>query len=127
MKGRFFCLILTLHIVSLLAKRPFLSSHGISHSAQEKVPQSSPSYTIESKKLKGIMGKEGMMKKREEENDREVSKIGSSPPSCEHKCYDCYPCEAIQVPSTSNHFGIMYANYEPESWKCKCGPSLYSP
>ncbi|KAI5422562.1 hypothetical protein KIW84_045844 [Lathyrus oleraceus] len=125
MKGRFFCLILTLHIVSVLAKRPFLSSHGISHSAQEKAPQSSPPYTIESKK--GIMGREGKTKKREEENDRGVSKIGSSPPSCEHKCYDCYPCEAIQVPSTSNHLGIMYANYEPESWKCKCGPSLYSP
>lgn len=73
------------------------------------------------------MGREGMRKKREEENDRGVSKIGSSPPSCDHKCYDCYPCEAIQVPSTSNHLGIMYANYEPESWKCKCGPSLYSP
>lgn len=59
-----------------------------------------------------------------------VSKIGSSPPSCEHKCYGCVPCEAIQVPSTStrrSHLGIQYANYEPESWKCKCGPSFYSP
>ncbi|KAL5062731.1 hypothetical protein RYX36_024468 [Vicia faba] len=128
MKRRFFfCFILTLHIVSLFAKRPFLSSHGISHSPQEKGPLSSPPYTIESKKLKGIMGREGMRKKRVEENDRGVSKIGSSPPNCEHKCYDCYPCEAIQVPSTSNHLGIMYANYEPESWKCKCGPSFYSP
>ncbi|KAL2337940.1 hypothetical protein Fmac_012386 [Flemingia macrophylla] len=59
-----------------------------------------------------------------------VSKVGSTPPSCEHKCYGCVPCEAIQVPSTSirhNHLGIQYANYEPESWKCKCGPSFYSP
>nr|KYP58393.1 hypothetical protein KK1_013799 [Cajanus cajan] len=61
---------------------------------------------------------------------RGVSKIGSSPPSCEHKCYGCTPCEAIQVPSTSRrrtHLRVQYANYEPESWKCKCGPSLYSP
>lgn len=57
-------------------------------------------------------------------------KIGSSPPSCEHKCYGCKPCEAIQVPSKSrrrSHLGLEYANYEPESWKCKCGPSFYSP
>lgn len=73
------------------------------------------------------MGIEGMSERREEANDRGVSKIGSSPPSCEHKCYGCFPCEAIQVPSTSSHLGIMYANYEPESWKCKCGPSFYSP
>ncbi|XVF74383.1 hypothetical protein PTKIN_Ptkin13bG0106100 [Pterospermum kingtungense] len=56
--------------------------------------------------------------------------IGSSPPSCEHKCYGCIPCEAIQVPSTKSkrsHVGLQYANYEPESWKCKCGPSFYSP
>jgi hypothetical protein len=77
--------------------------------------------------LKGIMGTESMSKKREVENDREVSKIGSSPPSCEHKCYGCFPCEATQVPSRTSHLGIMYANYEPESWKCKCGPSFYSP
>ncbi|KAJ4717864.1 Epidermal patterning factor-like protein [Melia azedarach] len=55
------------------------------------------------------------------------SKIGSTPPSCEHKCYGCIPCEAIQVPTTSSHLGIQYANYEPEGWKCKCGPSLYTP
>ncbi|GLT55959.1 hypothetical protein SLA2020_290370 [Shorea laevis] len=57
---------------------------------------------------------------------RGVSRIGSSPPSCEHKCYGCTPCEAIQVPTTS-HVGLQYANYEPEGWKCKCGPSFYSP
>ncbi|KAK2353134.1 EPIDERMAL PATTERNING FACTOR protein [Trifolium repens] len=124
MKGRFFCFMLTLQILSLVcaARRPFLSNH-----AQENAPKSSPPYTIESKKLKGIMGIEGMSKRREEENDRGVSKIGSSPPSCEKKCYGCFPCEATQVPSTTNHLGIMYANYEPESWKCKCGPSFYSP
>ncbi|KAK6153585.1 hypothetical protein DH2020_013224 [Rehmannia glutinosa] len=28
--------------------------------------------------------------------NKEINKIGSSPPSCEHKCYGCRPCEAIQ-------------------------------
>lgn len=60
------------------------------------------------------------------------AKIGSSPPSCEHKCFGCTPCEAIQVPTIANakrhaHFGVDYTNYEPEGWKCKCGPSFYSP
>ncbi|KAF7814097.1 EPIDERMAL PATTERNING FACTOR-like protein 3 [Senna tora] len=60
---------------------------------------------------------------------RGVTKIGSSPPICEHKCNGCSPCEAIQVPSTSRHSHLrtQYTNYEPESWKCKCGPSFYSP
>ncbi|KAK7349260.1 hypothetical protein VNO77_06487 [Canavalia gladiata] len=95
------------------ARRPFLP-------AQEEALQSSPAYTIESNK--GFMG----IKDKSES----MSKIGSSPPSCEHKCYGCVPCEAIQVPSTNSrrsHLGIQYANYEPESWKCKCGPSFYSP
>jgi len=35
--------------------------------------------------LKGAMGIEVMSKTMEEENDRGVSKIGSNPPSCEHK------------------------------------------
>ncbi|XP_031275873.1 polygalacturonase-like isoform X3 [Pistacia vera] len=64
-------------------------------------------------------------------NEEAYSKIGSTPPSCVHKCYGCIPCEAIQVPTTSkhkkSHYGIQYANYEPEGWKCKCGPSFYSP
>ncbi|XP_057455189.1 EPIDERMAL PATTERNING FACTOR-like protein 5 [Lotus japonicus] len=125
MKGsRIFCFLLTLHIVSWVsaARRPFLPTDGISHPAQEEALESSKPYTIESKK--GLMG---MSEKREEAYDRGMSKIGSSPPSCEHKCYGCVPCEAIQVPSTSSHLGIQYANYELESWKCKCGPSFYSP
>ncbi|XP_011072539.1 EPIDERMAL PATTERNING FACTOR-like protein 3 [Sesamum indicum] len=52
---------------------------------------------------------------------------GSRPPSCEHKCYGCMPCEAIQVPTTSSSVGVQYTNYEPEGWKCKCGPTLYTP
>uniref|UniRef100_A0A7N0ZWX7 Epidermal patterning factor-like protein n=1 Tax=Kalanchoe fedtschenkoi TaxID=63787 RepID=A0A7N0ZWX7_KALFE len=56
-----------------------------------------------------------------------VRKIGSSPPSCDGKCYGCSPCRAIQVPTITSRVGLQYANYEPEGWKCKCGPSFYSP
>ncbi|KAK9726937.1 hypothetical protein RND81_05G247100 [Saponaria officinalis] len=52
---------------------------------------------------------------------------GSRPPNCEHKCDGCNPCIAIQVPTITSHFGIQFANYEPESWKCKCGPTVFSP
>ncbi|XP_030525486.1 EPIDERMAL PATTERNING FACTOR-like protein 3 isoform X1 [Rhodamnia argentea] len=69
---------------------------------------------------------------QEEEDGKQmgVSKIGSSPPRCEHKCYGCTPCEATQVPATHDghaHVRVQYTNYEPEGWKCKCGPALYTP
>ncbi|CAH9122741.1 unnamed protein product [Cuscuta epithymum] len=61
-------------------------------------------------------------------------RIGSFAPRCDHKCYGCMPCEAIQVPATNGGGGggaaagvQQYTNYEPEGWKCKCGPALYSP
>ncbi|XP_042023334.1 EPIDERMAL PATTERNING FACTOR-like protein 6 [Salvia splendens] len=57
---------------------------------------------------------------------KQLKKLESKPPSCEHKCYGCKPCEAIQVPTTT-HFRVLYTNYEPEGWKCKCGPTFYSP
>ncbi|KAK1362816.1 Epidermal patterning factor-like protein [Heracleum sosnowskyi] len=53
--------------------------------------------------------------------------IGSIPPSCEHKCYGCTPCEATQVPTTKSNVEIQSANYQPEGWKCQCGPSFYGP
>ncbi|KAG4969360.1 hypothetical protein JHK82_035044 [Glycine max] len=36
----------------------------------------------------------------EEAYSYKLSKIWSTPPSCEHKCYGCTPSEAIQVQST---------------------------
>ncbi|PHT29381.1 EPIDERMAL PATTERNING FACTOR-like protein 3 [Capsicum baccatum] len=57
----------------------------------------------------------------------DMKMIGSSPPSCEHKCYGCMPCEAIQVPTNTGRVGVQYTNYEPEGWKCKCGPAFYTP
>ncbi|KAL8537761.1 hypothetical protein ACS0TY_012777 [Phlomoides rotata] len=59
--------------------------------------------------------------------NKEINKIGSRPPRCEHKCYGCMPCEAIQVPTITGRVGVQYTNYEPEGWKCKCGPTFYSP
>ncbi|GMH14227.1 hypothetical protein Nepgr_016068 [Nepenthes gracilis] len=65
--------------------------------------------------------------REETENYREEKNIGSRPPNCENKCHGCNPCEAIQVPAITGHFSLQYANYLPEGWKCKCGPSFYSP
>nr|GEW68344.1 gypsy/Ty3 retroelement polyprotein [Tanacetum cinerariifolium] len=59
-------------------------------------------------------------------SEQVMKRMGSSPPRCEHKCYGCSPCEATQVPTT-REVRIQYSNYEPEGWKCKCGPALYSP
>ncbi|KAK2653146.1 hypothetical protein Ddye_013002 [Dipteronia dyeriana] len=111
--------------------RPF---HGfvVHHQSSGQIsPQSLPPVTSppnssskQEFKLKKKMINEG----GEGEDSR---KIGSSPPKCEHKCYGCIPCEAIQVPTNTKkqtHFlGVKYANYEPEGWKCKCGPSFYTP
>ncbi|XP_059433310.1 polygalacturonase-like [Corylus avellana] len=57
----------------------------------------------------------------------EVSRLGSSPPSCRHKCEGCIPCYPIQTPATTDHIGVQYANYVPEGWKCKCGTSFFNP
>ncbi|BAT91721.1 EPIDERMAL PATTERNING FACTOR-like protein 3 [Vigna umbellata] len=127
-------LLLALQITSwesaVLATRSFPPSDTMSNPGPQEapVPMSSPQNTVESEK--GLMDKKVMSDSMEKTYNIGVRKIGSIPPSCDHKCYGCTPCEAIQVPSTSsrnNHLGLQYSNYEPESWKCKCGPSLYSP
>ncbi|KAE9600426.1 hypothetical protein Lalb_Chr14g0372741 [Lupinus albus] len=152
MKGRFFCcFLLALQIVSLVseATRHFppppdamshpgqlllyqFHIHSLSDdiylsSGPEEAPatHSSLSYTKELQKVT-----EAMSVREKESYDRGVNRIGSSPPSCEHKCYGCTPCDAIQVPSNNNmhiKLSLQYTNYEPESWKCKCGVTLYSP
>ncbi|XP_059458716.1 EPIDERMAL PATTERNING FACTOR-like protein 3 isoform X2 [Corylus avellana] len=127
MKGRFCCcFIIALQIVSWASatSRPFPPNDSL---GAHQPGQSSESLTV------ALNTEEGLKRVREKTNreamQKGVSKIGSSPPNCEHKCYGCVPCEAIQVPTTSmhSHLGIQYANYEPEGWKCKCGPSFYSP
>ncbi|KAJ4959481.1 hypothetical protein NE237_026592 [Protea cynaroides] len=62
-----------------------------------------------------------------EEEHKGLNTLGSRPPRCEHKCGECSPCEAIQVPTTTDRFGVQYANYVPEGWKCKCGTSFFNP
>ncbi|KAK7303974.1 hypothetical protein RJT34_14926 [Clitoria ternatea] len=54
------------------------------------------------------------------------TRLGSTPPRCEHKCGGCIPCYPIQIPTNSDLLGVHYANYEPEGWKCKCGNSYFN-
>ncbi|EOY27147.1 hypothetical protein QQP08_019392 [Theobroma cacao] len=140
MQGRLFCFLLALQIVSWTsaASRPLAPNDGfgVHQPVTGQRPQSlqdtsGPSSSSKEVSMQSFESKGGTAATNEEANAEGESKqgIGSSPPSCEHKCYGCIPCEAIQVPTTSklSHVGLQYANYEPESWKCKCGPSIYSP
>ncbi|KAK8584870.1 hypothetical protein V6N13_138815 [Hibiscus sabdariffa] len=132
MEGRLLCFLLALQIVrwTCATSRPLAPNDGLGSrqpgTGQKpepealQVPLSSKETSSQSLKNMESAGREGESKVG----------IGSSPPNCEHKCYGCTPCEAIQVPTTTSkriHVGLQYANYEPESWKCKCGPSFYSP
>ena len=56
-----------------------------------------------------------------------LSRLGSRPPNCQHKCEGCIPCDPIQTPTTTDQIGVQYANYVPEGWKCKCGTSFFNP
>lgn len=128
MKGRKgYLVVILLQVVVLVSatSRPFApygDAYGTHQSGQN--PHSSQA-TLSSKE--GLKTTEGGVEEEQSASYIGMSKIGSSPPSCLHKCYGCSPCEAIQVPTTSSHVGLQYANYEPEGWKCKCGPSFYSP
>ncbi|XP_065868410.1 EPIDERMAL PATTERNING FACTOR-like protein 2 [Euphorbia lathyris] len=127
MDSRMWCFILALQMVSCcfisVTSRPFTSNH------HDDLVHNSLNQTVTGKR-----GEEGVLESggdsEMEEYSKGLSKIGSSPPSCEHKCFGCSPCEAIQVPTISKnhkHLGVQYTNYEPEGWKCKCGSSFYSP
>ncbi|XP_004303656.1 PREDICTED: EPIDERMAL PATTERNING FACTOR-like protein 1 [Fragaria vesca subsp. vesca] len=131
MKGISYWFVIALQIMSWVSatSRLFPPSNGLDvHEAGSgQNPHQSSQVTLE-QELANSTGGEAKM--NEIANFRGGSKIGSSPPSCENKCYGCTPCEAIQVPTNTkklNHFRVQYANYEPEGWKCKCGPSFYSP
>ncbi|XP_042400621.1 EPIDERMAL PATTERNING FACTOR-like protein 2 [Zingiber officinale] len=63
----------------------------------------------------------------QDEEYKHFGTLGSRPPICEHKCEGCAPCRAFQIPTNMNRLGTQYANYEPESWKCKCGSTFYDP
>ncbi|GAV84922.1 hypothetical protein CFOL_v3_28364 [Cephalotus follicularis] len=132
MEARICCLVFVLQIVCWVSatSRHLAPNNGLDNHQPGQSQESS--LVNKGSKLipkEGIKSMEGVVGLNDEAYSRGLSKIGSSPPSCEHKCYGCMPCEAIQVPTTSKHsqLGLQYANYEPEGWKCKCGPSFYSP
>lgn len=56
-----------------------------------------------------------------------MSRLGSIPPNCAHRCEGCVPCVPVQMPTATDHIGVQYANYEPEGWKCKCGSTFFNP
>ncbi|KAK5792526.1 EPIDERMAL PATTERNING FACTOR-like protein 3 [Gossypium arboreum] len=99
-------------------------------SLQVPLGPSSSSKEVSSQSYKSKQGKGNINGETYVEAEIGRLGIGSGRPSCEHKCYGCSPCEAIQVPTTPgkhSHVSLQSANYEPESWKCKCGPTFYSP
>ncbi|KAM7520890.1 hypothetical protein LguiB_019852 [Lonicera macranthoides] len=78
------------------------------------------------------------------------SLIGSRPPRCEGRCYNCRHCEAVQVPvapqiesqkilrrrehiidgapkTTACSRGDDISNYKPMCWKCKCRDFIFNP
>ncbi|KAB2613012.1 EPIDERMAL PATTERNING FACTOR-like protein 1 [Pyrus ussuriensis x Pyrus communis] len=117
--------VIALQVLSWVSatSRPFPPNAGLGVHQPGKSPESLQATLQES--IHGGVGKMNAMA-----NYREISKIGSSPPSCDHKCYGCTPCGAIQVPTTkmqTSHVRVQYANYEPVGWKCKCGPTYYTP
>uniref|UniRef100_A0ACD6AI21 Uncharacterized protein n=1 Tax=Avena sativa TaxID=4498 RepID=A0ACD6AI21_AVESA len=82
--------------------------------------------------------------------EEEKVRLGSSPPSCRNKCYDCSPCVAVQVPSLTAPSGpattarsddvhgatargevppplVTLSEYKPLWWKCQCRNRLYEP
>ncbi|GJN03837.1 hypothetical protein PR202_ga21322 [Eleusine coracana subsp. coracana] len=79
--------------------------------------------------------------------EEEKVRLGSSPPSCRGKCYECSPCTAVQVPTTSSSAAPSTAaarlrlrgraaavllvaalsNYKPVGWKCQCRDRVYVP
>ncbi|KAK1365252.1 Epidermal patterning factor-like protein [Heracleum sosnowskyi] len=84
------------------------------------------------KERKGVVKIEKEEEEEEEEEEERkyklgMSRIGSRPPNCDHRCGHCRPCIAIQVPTNTQHLHLQFANYEPEGWKCKCGSSFFTP
>ncbi|KAL8252497.1 hypothetical protein R6Q59_036190 [Mikania micrantha] len=134
MKGRFCWVVMIMMCVMRGICRPLGPNDGpptFSPTKQgTKTHHISSQFNMPSKSVpkSRFLTKDEEMKKNEGERYEGgiENRIGSRPPSCEHKCYGCSPCEATQVPTTTR-VGIQYTNYEPEGWKCKCGPTFYSP
>ncbi|KAL4560057.1 hypothetical protein LXL04_032205 [Taraxacum kok-saghyz] len=130
MKGRFFRFVMIMLYITRAISRPLESNDHYAPPPNLLAPQQAGTFMSEINMGSKTTVDRGDTMKNEDDIDRYgrgiENRIGSRPPSCEHKCYGCSPCEATQVPTTS-HVGIQYTNYEPEGWKCKCGPTFYSP
>ncbi|KAJ0751640.1 putative EPIDERMAL PATTERNING FACTOR-like protein [Helianthus annuus] len=116
MDSRTWLLIIVWHMMMIWVcarNMHFESSHGLVHQGQ----------ILRSPRTPFAM-KEGIGGSRAKEEEV-LSRLGSRPPRCEHRCKGCTPCSPIQVPTV--HLGPQYANYEPEGWKCKCGSVYYDP
>ncbi|KAJ9167971.1 hypothetical protein P3X46_019557 [Hevea brasiliensis] len=124
MKRRMCCfLMVTLQIITWYS---VASWHFVSHDSvhqQGQIPQFPQAAFGPDQGLKSKQG--GAY--RSEQTYRGLSRLGSRPPSCEHKCEGCIPCSAIQIPATNDRKRLEYANYEPEGWKCKCGSTFFNP
>ncbi|XP_044502737.1 EPIDERMAL PATTERNING FACTOR-like protein 8 isoform X2 [Mangifera indica] len=66
-------------------------------------------------------------------------KLGSSPPACANKCFNCRPCMATLVliddskkppRAALNNIDLqdyIESYYYAQVWKCKCGDKIYDP
>ncbi|XP_010062649.1 EPIDERMAL PATTERNING FACTOR-like protein 2 [Eucalyptus grandis] len=127
-------LVLVLHLSWVSARSSiFAQNGGDRRGVALLLSETNPEMLLSSKHPRTLSERAQEIRSCEQEEGRNQmggSKIGSRPPRCEHKCYGCTPCEPTQVPATHNghaHVRVQYTNYEPEGWKCKCGPSLYNP
>ncbi|PQP95509.1 coatomer subunit zeta-2-like [Prunus yedoensis var. nudiflora] len=100
---RSYCFVIALQILCWVSatSRPFPPNDGVG------VHQEGPGQNPESLQVtlqEGLNTINGVTKMAAIPNYRGIAKIGSSPPSCDHKCYGCTPCEAIQdsCPSVKN-------------------------
>ncbi|XP_012077531.1 EPIDERMAL PATTERNING FACTOR-like protein 3 [Jatropha curcas] len=100
-----------------------LSSHDPAAPRQGQIPQFQQAAFGPNQGTKRING----VAYGKEQSFRGLSRLGSTPPNCENKCKGCVPCNAIQIPATTDRKRVEYANYEPEGWKCKCGSTFFNP
>ncbi|XP_023523688.1 EPIDERMAL PATTERNING FACTOR-like protein 3 [Cucurbita pepo subsp. pepo] len=130
MKGTYYCFMFILHLACWVPAKTtaFAPNHPLLPHKQQRLLPALVSAASNSKQGVGGVNEEEMLY-------RGMRRMGSGRPRCEHKCYGCSPCEAIEVPTNNNnnnkkrrtHVGVQYTNYEPEGWKCKCGHSFYTP
>ncbi|KAL6330691.1 hypothetical protein AAG906_009119 [Vitis piasezkii] len=119
----FIFLIASLHMMTWVAATNSPSAPDSAAQQQEQFPES-PKAVFHSKQG---LERRGTPRNGDGAAYRGLSTLGSRPPNCNHKCQGCIPCDAVQIPTTTDHIGVQYANYEPEGWKCKCGSSLFNP